>query len=215
VLAGLARGRTLHFARNEIAPRAGRILKVASDFTRRSRPEHTRFVADSPLCPPLAPGWPQAALLTRRQAHTILGQGHVPLLHRVDELQRYADPGRRYCELGLWHELARSKSPDGLDIGAELVRRAVRIRAHPLRQRSRLGHSPLLSKCRHVKVAHRFLHHRPTAGLFIPHRTIQAAGVASLHGVADALNACGIHTARGGKWYTATVRNMLMRQELA
>jgi hypothetical protein len=46
-------------------------------------------------------------------------------------------------------------------------------------------------------------------------RTIQAAGVVSLHGVADALNARGIHTARGGKWYAATVRNMLMRQELA
>jgi DNA invertase Pin-like site-specific DNA recombinase len=46
-------------------------------------------------------------------------------------------------------------------------------------------------------------------------RTIQAAGVVSLHGVAEALNARGIHTARGGKWYAATVRNMLMRQEPA
>jgi DNA invertase Pin-like site-specific DNA recombinase len=46
-------------------------------------------------------------------------------------------------------------------------------------------------------------------------RTIQAAGVASLHGVADALNARGIHTARGGKWYAATVRNMLLRREAA
>jgi DNA invertase Pin-like site-specific DNA recombinase len=46
-------------------------------------------------------------------------------------------------------------------------------------------------------------------------RAIQAAGVVSLHGVADALNARGIHTARGGKWYAATVRNMLLRQEPA
>jgi DNA invertase Pin-like site-specific DNA recombinase len=46
-------------------------------------------------------------------------------------------------------------------------------------------------------------------------RAIQAAGVVSLHGVADALNARGIHTARGGKWYATTVRNMLMRQEPA
>ena len=46
-------------------------------------------------------------------------------------------------------------------------------------------------------------------------RTIQAAGVVSLHGVADALNVRGIHTARGGKWYAATVRNMLLRQERA
>ncbi len=36
--------------------------------------------------------------------------------------------------------------------------------------------------------------------------TIQAAGVVSLHGVADALNARGIRTARGGTWYTSTVR---------
>src|SRR4051794_36660098 len=46
-------------------------------------------------------------------------------------------------------------------------------------------------------------------------RTIQAAGVMSLHAVADALNARGVNTARGGKWYAATVRNMLMRQEPA
>ncbi len=46
-------------------------------------------------------------------------------------------------------------------------------------------------------------------------RTIQTAGVVSLHGVADALNARGIHTARGGKWYAATVRNMLARQATA
>ena len=25
-------------------------------------------------------------------------------------------------------------------------------------------------------------------------------------------NPCGIYTARGGKWYAATVRNMLLRQ---
>jgi hypothetical protein len=46
-------------------------------------------------------------------------------------------------------------------------------------------------------------------------RTIQSAGVVSLHGVADALNARGIQSARGGKWYVATVRNMLLRQERA
>ncbi len=46
-------------------------------------------------------------------------------------------------------------------------------------------------------------------------RTIQAAGVVSLHGIADALNARGIRTARGGAWYAGTVRNMLLRQEPA
>jgi hypothetical protein len=45
--------------------------------------------------------------------------------------------------------------------------------------------------------------------------TIQAVGVVPLHGVADALNARGIRTARGGTWYASTVRNMLLRQEPA
>jgi hypothetical protein len=43
-------------------------------------------------------------------------------------------------------------------------------------------------------------------------RAIQTAGVVSLHGIADALNARGVRTARGGSWYAATVRNMLLRQ---
>ncbi len=46
-------------------------------------------------------------------------------------------------------------------------------------------------------------------------RAIQAAGLVSLHGIAGALNARGIHTARGGKWYAATVRNMLVREPTA
>jgi DNA invertase Pin-like site-specific DNA recombinase len=42
-------------------------------------------------------------------------------------------------------------------------------------------------------------------------RDIQRAGATSLHAVADALNARGISTARGGQWYAATVRNVLAR----
>jgi hypothetical protein len=45
--------------------------------------------------------------------------------------------------------------------------------------------------------------------------TIQAVGVVSLHGIASALNARGIRTARGGTWYASTVRNMLLRQPTA
>jgi DNA invertase Pin-like site-specific DNA recombinase len=43
-------------------------------------------------------------------------------------------------------------------------------------------------------------------------RAIQRAGGKSLRDVADALNARGIATARGGKWYAATVRNVLARR---
>ncbi len=44
---------------------------------------------------------------------------------------------------------------------------------------------------------------------------IRAAGIATLIGTAKALNARGIETARGGKWYATTVRNVLMREAVA
>ena len=38
--------------------------------------------------------------------------------------------------------------------------------------------------------------------------SIKEAGTTSLHGIAQALNNRGITTARGGRWYAATVRNI-------
>jgi hypothetical protein len=42
-------------------------------------------------------------------------------------------------------------------------------------------------------------------------RTIQATGISSFAGIAEALNARGIRTARGGTWHASTVRNLLAR----
>jgi DNA invertase Pin-like site-specific DNA recombinase len=42
--------------------------------------------------------------------------------------------------------------------------------------------------------------------------SVRAAGVTTLKGIAAALNARGIRTARGGQWYAATVKNLLERQ---
>lgn len=42
-------------------------------------------------------------------------------------------------------------------------------------------------------------------------RDLQVKGVITLRGVADALNARGIKTARGGVWYAASVNNVLGR----
>jgi DNA invertase Pin-like site-specific DNA recombinase len=42
-------------------------------------------------------------------------------------------------------------------------------------------------------------------------REIQASGLTSLRDIAGALNARGIRTARGGKWHSSTVRNLLQR----
>jgi DNA invertase Pin-like site-specific DNA recombinase len=38
---------------------------------------------------------------------------------------------------------------------------------------------------------------------------IQRAGISTLSGIAEALNARGINTARGGKWHPATVKNLM------
>ena len=46
-------------------------------------------------------------------------------------------------------------------------------------------------------------------------RSIQASGISTLAGVADALNARGIPTARGGSWHASSVRNLLARAALS
>ena len=43
-------------------------------------------------------------------------------------------------------------------------------------------------------------------------RDIQASGLTTLRDIAGALNARGIHTARGGAWHSTTVRNLLLRR---
>ena len=44
-------------------------------------------------------------------------------------------------------------------------------------------------------------------------RQIQASEATTLRAVSEALNARGIHTARGGQWYAATVRNEMKRSD--
>ena len=43
-------------------------------------------------------------------------------------------------------------------------------------------------------------------------REIQAAGITTLQGIAEALNARGVRTARGKKWFPATVKAILSRR---
>ena len=42
-------------------------------------------------------------------------------------------------------------------------------------------------------------------------RAIQASGLTTLREIADALNARGVRTARGGQWHSSTVHNLLAR----
>jgi hypothetical protein len=43
-------------------------------------------------------------------------------------------------------------------------------------------------------------------------RSLQASGIRTLQGLANALNARGVRTARGGRWYPTMVRNVLRRR---
>ena len=43
-------------------------------------------------------------------------------------------------------------------------------------------------------------------------RAIEATGIASLRGIAAALDSRGIPSARGGRWQVSNVRNVLRRQ---
>jgi hypothetical protein len=43
-------------------------------------------------------------------------------------------------------------------------------------------------------------------------REVEAAGIRTLRGIAAALNARGIRTARGRMWYPTTVRNIIGRR---
>ena len=44
---------------------------------------------------------------------------------------------------------------------------------------------------------------------------IEAGGVSSYRGIADALNAREVRTARGGLWHATTVHNIMRRQPMA
>jgi hypothetical protein len=42
-------------------------------------------------------------------------------------------------------------------------------------------------------------------------RQLQDSGLTKLADIADALNARGVKTARGGQWHASSVRNVLLR----
>lgn len=46
-------------------------------------------------------------------------------------------------------------------------------------------------------------------------RAVKKAGATTLREIAEALNARGVQTARGGAWHAMTVKNMLDRAEIA
>ena len=72
--------------------------------------------------------------------------------------------------------------------------------------------NPKLSKARKSAVASiKALADQHAANVLPVIREIRRAGATSLHQIADALNARGITTPRGGRWYASSVRNVLAR----
>jgi DNA invertase Pin-like site-specific DNA recombinase len=63
-----------------------------------------------------------------------------------------------------------------------------------------------LGRCVQVAEADRF-----AANVLPVITTLQSAGITDLRGLATALNARGIPTARGGKWHVSNVRNLIAR----
>ena len=71
---------------------------------------------------------------------------------------------------------------------------------------------PKLAEARKLAVASiKALADQQAANVLPIIREIQRTGATSLHQIADALNARGISTPRGGKWYAKSVSNVLAR----
>jgi DNA invertase Pin-like site-specific DNA recombinase len=77
----------------------------------------------------------------------------------------------------------------------------------------KLGNPRLAETARDAAcAANRVLADRRAAAVQPMIAAIQAAGAKTLQAVADALNARGVATARGGRWHAATVRNAIGRK---
>jgi DNA invertase Pin-like site-specific DNA recombinase len=71
---------------------------------------------------------------------------------------------------------------------------------------------PKLAEAREIAVAAiKSQADRHAANVLPVIRDVQRSGAKTLRGVADALNARGISTSRGGRWHAMTVRNVLAR----
>jgi hypothetical protein len=75
-----------------------------------------------------------------------------------------------------------------------------------------LGNPKLAQARKHAHSAVRAAADQQAANVLPVIHAIQRSGASSLHQIADALNARGIATARGGKWYAGSVSNVLARE---
>ena len=75
----------------------------------------------------------------------------------------------------------------------------------------KLGGPKLATARRHAVLALKTAADRHAANVLPVINEVRKAGATTLRDIADALNARGISTPRGGQWYAASVRNVLAR----
>jgi DNA invertase Pin-like site-specific DNA recombinase len=78
-------------------------------------------------------------------------------------------------------------------------------------QGMKLGNPRAAEAAVKAHAAHRAVADQFAANVLPIIREIQAAGLTTLRDIADALNARGIRSARGGQWHSTTVRTVLLR----
>jgi DNA invertase Pin-like site-specific DNA recombinase len=93
-----------------------------------------------------------------------------------------------------------------------LIAKRTREALAPLKARGELGNRTNLGEAREAAVAKlKSIADQHAASVLPVIREIQRAGVSTLRDIAEALNARGIATARGGRWQAMTVSNVLAR----
>jgi DNA invertase Pin-like site-specific DNA recombinase len=75
----------------------------------------------------------------------------------------------------------------------------------------KLGGPKLATARKHAVQALKVAAHRHAANVLPVINEVRRAGATTLREIADALNARGVSTPRGGQWYAASVRNVLAR----
>ncbi|MDQ0450025.1 recombinase family protein [Methylobacterium aerolatum] len=131
----------------------------------------------------------------------------VPFI--VTELGANADPFMLHIYAALAEQERRLISKRTKDALAGLKARGVTKLGKPVTKLgniTNLGEAAQLGAHANARVADTF-----AANVLPIVEAIRRSGITSLTGIAEALNARGIRTARGGTWYATTVRNLTMR----
>jgi hypothetical protein len=122
-------------------------------------------------------------------------------------------------ETGFWNAMARGKFIGYLRVSTEKQGQSQRTTAALAAAKVRgvkLGNPNGARALRGLGNAHAIVGAKAKADAHMTRvvpviETIRGEGATSLRGIADELNRQGILTARGGRWYATTVKNLLDR----